>query len=98
VYPAEAENVLARHPSVQEAAIVGVPDEKWGEVGCAFVMLKADALPLGAGELLQYCRNNLAGFKTPKYVVFVTDFPRTAAGKIQKHLLRADAEPAARSA
>jgi fatty-acyl-CoA synthase len=97
VYPAEVENVLARHPSVQEAAIVGVPDEKWGEVGCAFVILKQDALPAGASELIQFCRNNLAGFKTPKQVVFVDDFPRTAAGKVQKHLLRAEAERSALS-
>jgi fatty-acyl-CoA synthase len=92
VYPAEVENVLARHPAVQETAVVGVADEKWGEVGCAFVMLKNGALPVGAGELIQFCRSNLAGFKTPKQIVFVEDFPRTAAGKVQKHLLRADVE------
>jgi fatty-acyl-CoA synthase len=95
VYPAEVENVLARHPAVQEAAVVGVADEKWGEVGCAFVMLKGDALRGGAGELIQFCRSNLAGFKTPKQVVFVADFPRTAAGKVQKHLLRAELQTAA---
>jgi fatty-acyl-CoA synthase len=98
VYPAEVENVLARHPAVQEAAVVGVADEKWGEVGCAFVMLRAEALPVGAGELIQFCRSNLAGFKTPKQVVFVSDFPRTAAGKVQKHLLRANVGREARQA
>jgi fatty-acyl-CoA synthase len=92
VYPAEVENVLARHPAVQEAAVVGVADEKWGEVGCAFVMLKSDARAVAAGDLIQHCRGNLAGFKTPKQIVFVSDFPRTAAGKVQKHLLRADLE------
>ena len=98
VYPAEVENVLARHPAVQEAAVIGVTDEKWGEVGCAFVMLKNGVLPIGGGELIQFCRSNLAGFKTPKQVVFVEDFPRTAAGKVQKHLLRAELRPAAQRA
>ena len=99
VYPAEVENVLARHPAVQEAAVVGVADEKWGEVGCAFVMLKADALPVGASELIQHCRGALAAFKAPKQIVFVEDFPRTAAGKVQKHLLRASIDqPHAKSA
>ena len=87
VYPAEIENVLARHPSVLEAAIIGVPDEKWGEVGHAFIMLRANAEPLTAAEVIQFCRANLAGYKTPKHVTFVDEFPRTAAGKIRKHLL-----------
>jgi len=87
VYPAEIENVLARHPSVLEAAIIGVPDEKWGEVGHAFIMLRADAPPITAAEVIQFCRANLAGYKTPKHVTFVDEFPRTPAGKIRKHLL-----------
>jgi fatty-acyl-CoA synthase len=87
VYPAEIENVLARHPAVLESAIVGVPDEKWGEVGHAFVMLRGDAAPINASEVIQFCRANLAGYKTPRHVTFVDDFPRTAAGKIRKHLL-----------
>jgi len=91
VYPAEVENVLARHPAVLEAAVIGVPDDKWHEVGCAFVLLKPDARPTGATELIQHCRANLAGFKTPKRIVFVSDFPRTAAGKVQKHLLQTEA-------
>ncbi|HET9230912.1 MAG TPA: long-chain fatty acid--CoA ligase, partial [Vitreimonas sp.] len=98
VYPAEVENVLARHSAVQEAAVVGMPDEKWGEVGCAFVILKAGVAPVGASELIQHCRSNLAGFKTPKDIVFLADFPRTAAGKVQKHLLRVYTPPSARSA
>lgn len=87
VYPAEIENVLARHPSVLEAAIIGVPDEKWGEVGHAFVMLRPNVAPLAAAEVIQFCRANLAGYKIPKHVTFVDEFPRTAAGKIRKHLL-----------
>jgi fatty-acyl-CoA synthase len=87
VYPAEIENVLARHPSVLEAAIVGVPDEKWGEVGHAFVMLRPGAPTIAAGDVIQFCRAHLAGYKTPRHVTFVDEFPRTAAGKIRKHLL-----------
>lgn len=87
VYPAEVENALARHPAVLEAAIVGVADEKWGEVGHAFVMLRPDAAPISANEVIQFCRANLAGYKTPRHVTFVDEFPRTAAGKIRKHML-----------
>jgi fatty-acyl-CoA synthase len=87
VYPAEIENVLARHPAVLESAIIGVPDEKWGEVGHAFVMLRSGASPINATEVIQFCRANLAGYKTPRHVTFVDEFPRTAAGKIRKHLL-----------
>jgi fatty-acyl-CoA synthase len=87
VYPAEIENVLARHPSVLEAAIIGVPDEKWGEVGHAYVQLRPGAAPIAASEVIQFCRANLAGYKTPRHITFVDDFPRTAAGKIRKHLL-----------
>ncbi|MGQ0533943.1 MAG: acyl-CoA synthetase [Caulobacteraceae bacterium] len=87
VYPAEVENVLARHPAVLESAIIGVADEKWGEVGHAFVLTRPGASQLSSAELIQYCRANLAAYKAPLYVTFVDDFPRTAAGKIRKHLL-----------
>ncbi|MEQ1489022.1 MAG: long-chain fatty acid--CoA ligase [Terricaulis sp.] len=87
VYPAEIENVLARHPSILETAIIGVADEKWGEVGHAFIMLRPDAAPVTAADVIQFCRANVAGFKTPRHVTFVEEFPRTAAGKIRKHLL-----------
>jgi fatty-acyl-CoA synthase len=87
VYPAEVENALARHPAVLEAAIIGVADEKWGEVGHAFVLLRPDAQPISANEVIQFCRANLAGYKTPRHVTFVDEFPRTAAGKIRKHML-----------
>ena len=87
VYPAEVENVLARHPSILETAIIGVPDETWGEVGHAFIMLRPDAAPVTAAEVIQFCRANVAGYKTPRHVTFVDEFPRTAAGKIRKHML-----------
>lgn len=96
VYPAEVENVLARHPAVLESAIVGVPDEKWGEVGHAYVMLRPNAAPITAAEVIQFCRANVAGYKTPRHVTFVDEFPRTAAGKIRKHLLTPERNAPAR--
>lgn len=87
VYPAEVENALARHPAVLEAAVLGVADETWGEVGHAFVLMRPGAQPISAADLIQFCRGNLAGYKTPRHVTFVDEFPRTAAGKIRKHLL-----------
>jgi fatty-acyl-CoA synthase len=86
VYPAEVENVLARHPAVLEAAITGHPDDKWGEVGCAHVILRQGKSADGAG-LAAWCRSHLAAYKVPRHWVFAVDFPRTAAGKVQKHLL-----------
>jgi fatty-acyl-CoA synthase len=96
VYPAEVENVLARHPSVLEAAVVGVADERWGEVGRAYILLRPDAAPVSIAEIVQYCRANLAAYKAPRHVTFVEDFPRTAAGKIRKHLLPAAGVTASR--
>lgn len=87
VYPAEIENTLARHPSILEAAVVGVPDDKWGEVGHAFVLLRPGGAILTSSEVIQFCRANLASYKAPRHVTFVDEFPRTAAGKIRKHLL-----------
>ena len=83
----EVEGVLLRHPAVQEAAIVGLPHEKWGEAPHAFVVLKngADA---SEGDLRQFARDNLAHFKAPHSVTFVQELPKTATGKIQKYVLR----------
>jgi fatty-acyl-CoA synthase len=89
VYPAEVERVVYTYPGVQECAVVGVPNERWGEVGCAFV-LPAPGASIDAEALRAFCRQNLAAYKVPKTVVVVDDFPRTAAGKIRKHVLRTD--------
>jgi len=83
----EVEGVLLRHPAVQEAAVVGMPDEKWGESPHAFVVLKAGASAT-PDELRTYTRANLAHFKCPHTVTFVADLPKTATGKIQKFVLR----------
>ena len=83
----EVEGVLLRHPSVQEAAVVGMPDEKWGEAPHAFVILKPGATAT-ADELKQFTRDRLAHFKAPHSVTFVAELPKTATGKIQKYVLR----------
>jgi fatty-acyl-CoA synthase len=86
VYPAEIENVLHTQPAIAEAAVISVPDAKWGEVGRAIVVLKKGAV-LNADELIAYCQTRLAKFKIPKSVVFVESLPKTAAGKVDKELL-----------
>ncbi len=86
VYPAEVESVLHGHPAVGEAALVGVADEKWGEVGRAFVVVRAGQ-SLDEAELIAYLRERLAGYKVPKSVVFLPELPKTGAGKIDKKLL-----------
>lgn len=87
VYPAEAENQLAEHPDVLEAAVIAVTDEQWGQVGCAYILARPGHQLPGDDELIAFCREHLAAYKVPRYFVCVTDFPRTAAGKVQKHLL-----------
>ncbi|HEX9373265.1 MAG TPA: long-chain fatty acid--CoA ligase [Roseiflexaceae bacterium] len=84
IYPAEVENVLAAHPAVAEAALIGVPDEIWGEVGRAVVLVRPGQA-LAADELIDFCRQRLARYKTPKSVVFVDALPRTGAGKVDKN-------------
>ena len=85
VYPAEIESVLHDHPRVQDAAVVGVPDERWGEVGAAFVVRAGE---VGEDELVAFCRQRLARFKVPKRVHFVDALPRNSMGKIQKSELK----------
>jgi fatty-acyl-CoA synthase len=83
----EVEGVLLRHPAVQEAAVVGMPDERWGEAPHAFVILRPDA-SANEDELRQFVRDRMAHFKVPRTVNFVTELPKTATGKIQKFVLR----------
>ena len=83
----EVEEVLYRHPQVMEAAVVAKPDEKWGETPCAFVTLKPGASGVTQAEIIRWCKDNLAGFKVPRYVVF-SELPKTSTGKIQKFALR----------
>ena len=87
VYAAEVEGQLAGHPGVLEAAVIGAPDEKWGEVGCAYLLLQPGQPPPSDDELIGFCKLNMATYKVPKYFIRVDSFARTAAGKVQKHLL-----------
>jgi fatty-acyl-CoA synthase len=82
----EVEDALYKHPSVQAAAVVAKPDDKWGETPCAFVELKPGLTATGE-ELMTWCKNNLAGYKIPRHVVFA-ELPKTSTGKIQKFKLR----------
>jgi len=83
----EVEGCLLRHPAVQEAAVVGMPHEKWGEAPHAFVVLRAGARAT-EDEIKRHVRNGLAHFKTPQWVSFVEQLPKTATGKVQKYVLR----------
>ena len=86
----EVEGVLMRHPAVNLCAVVAKPDDKWGEVPCAFVEVK-EGHSVTDADLIAHCRSHLAGFKTPKHVVFA-ELPKTSTGKIQKFELRAVAK------
>lgn len=86
-FPVEIENVLLEHPSVAEVAVVGLPDEKWGEVISCFVRAEGD-LPLDVADLHRHCRAHLSPQKTPTVWCQVADFPLTGSGKIQKFMLR----------
>ncbi len=83
----EVEGVLLRHPAVLEAAIVGLPDEKWGEAPHAFVVLREGASATG-DDIIAFAREHLAHFKAPRGITFVGELPKTATGKIQKFVLR----------
>jgi len=87
VYPAEIEKVLHTHPKIFDAGIVGVPDEKWGEVGKAFIVLKLGET-MGSGEVLEFLKGKVAKYKIPKFVEFIEELPKTASGKIQKFVLK----------
>ncbi len=87
IYPVEVEQVLYSHPKVLEAAVIGVPDEKWGESVQAVVALKPGQ-KMTAEEVIDYCKENLASYKKPRSVIFVDSLPRNPAGKVLKTQLR----------
>lgn len=90
VDPMETEGLLLEHPAVQQVAVVGLPDERLGEVAVAYVE-RRQGLALEADEVLGHCRGKIASFKLPRHVVFVDAFPMTESGKIRKAVLREDA-------
>jgi fatty-acyl-CoA synthase len=83
----EVEGILMRHPAIQEVAVVGMPDPKWGETPHAFVVV-APETTLSEVNVIEYAREKMANFKAPRRVQFVTELPKTATGKIQKYVLR----------
>jgi acyl-CoA synthetase (AMP-forming)/AMP-acid ligase II len=87
VYPVEIENVLAEHPAIADIAVIGLPDQRWGEKVTA-VVVAAPGRSLTQEELDAYCRERLAGYKIPKHLVVLDDLPRTPSGKVLKHVLR----------
>lgn len=88
VYPAEVESALSEHPAIAEVAVIGIPDEKWGESVLAVVVRRPD-IEISADDLIKWSRTHIAGFKAPKSVAFVEALPRNASGKILKRDLRA---------
>ena len=87
MYPAEVEAVYREHPGIREIAIIGIPDPTWGEVGRAHI-LPEPGHSLDPQALEEWARERLAAFKTPREVIIETELPRTASGKVKKHLLR----------
>jgi len=87
IYPREIEEFLFTHPSIEQTAVVGVPDPKYGEALCVWVICKSDCT-LTEDDIRDFCRDNLAHFKVPRYVRFVDTFPQTVTGKIQKFKIR----------
>jgi acyl-CoA synthetase (AMP-forming)/AMP-acid ligase II len=87
IYPAEVESAICDHPDVAEVAVIGVPDEKWGEAVKAIVVMKPGRKAT-ASDIIDFSRERIAGFKTPKSVEFIETLPRNASGKILRRHLR----------
>jgi long-chain acyl-CoA synthetase len=87
IYPAEVEAILHSHPAVMDVAVIGVPDDQWGESVKAVVQLRPGAHAT-ADELIEFCDERLAGYKKPRSVDFVDELPRDAAGKLLKRKIR----------
>ena len=87
IYPAEVENALFSHPAIQDVAVIGVPDIKFGEAALAVCVLKAGEAVEG-DALIEFCKTRLAGYKTPRQYTFVQELPRNPSGKVLKRILR----------
>ncbi|MEW6424150.1 MAG: AMP-binding protein [Bacillota bacterium] len=87
VYATEVEDIIRTHPKVKDVAYIGIPDSKYGEVGFAFIQLKENEVAKKE-EIMQFCKQNMASFKVPRFVEFIEEYPLTSSGKIKKFLLR----------
>jgi len=87
IYPREIEEFLFTHPDIQDAKVIGVPDEKYGEEVCAWIQLRQGA-ELDEGAIRAFCKDHIAYFKVPRYIRLVDDFPMTVTGKVQKFKMR----------
>jgi fatty-acyl-CoA synthase/long-chain acyl-CoA synthetase len=87
IYPAEIEEILYSNPKILESAVIGIPDEKWGESVTAAVALKQGE-SANEDEIVEFCRARLAGYKIPRRVIFLAELPKSSAGKILKRVLR----------
>ncbi len=91
IYPREIEDFYFRHPDIEDVSVIGVPDEKYGEVVCACVRMKAGRAPLDLGAVREFARGKLAHYKVPEHLMVLEEFPTTVTGKIRKNQLRQDA-------
>jgi len=87
ISPEEVENVLYSHPKIEEAAVIGVPDQEWGQEVKAIIVLKKGH-PATPEEIMEFCRQKISSFKRPRAIVFVDELPRNQMGKILKRVLR----------
>jgi len=90
IYPREIEEFLHTHPNIAEAHVVGVPDKRMGEELCVWIRLRAGS-KLNEDDVKKYCKGKLSHFKIPRYIKFVSSFPTTVTGKIQKFVMRDEA-------
>jgi fatty-acyl-CoA synthase len=87
IYPREIEEFLFTHPDIQDAKVIGVPDEKYGEAVCAWIQLR-EGTSLSEEDIRAFCKEHIAYFKVPRYIRLVREFPMTVTGKVQKFKMR----------
>jgi len=86
IYPAEVEKFLYTHPDILEVAVIGIPDEKWGEIGKAFIVKKKNS-NITEQDIIEFCKGNIANYKIPKQIQFITEIPKSAADKVDRKKL-----------